>query len=118
MTSLNGVLIYPDDIALDTSKIGVTLIAANGARRFVHRVTGVTPIYKRVWTLQWEKASLAIRTIVITAHAIATTFAFVDQYGASWTVQTESDAYADSVSLIAVDGTTLYYSITLKIFQT
>lgn len=116
MTSLNAVTVYPSDIQLETSKIGVPLVAASGARRFVHRLSGATPIYKRQWSLTWNSVPAAVRTVVVGIYALTTTFAFVDQFGVSWTVQTEDDGYSDNVSLIAQNGD-LYYDIDLTIFQ-
>lgn len=114
---LNSVTFYPSDVALERSKIGVTLTAANGTRRFVHRLSGATRIYKNVWEISWQTVSTSVRTAVLAVYAVTSTFVFTDQFGASWAVQCEDGGYTETVSLIAGNGD-LYYDITLKVFQT
>jgi len=116
MTSLNGTLVYPSNIQLETSKIGVSLVAASGARRFVHRLSGATPIYKRQWALTWNSVPASVRTIVVGVYAVTVPFVFIDQFSVSWSVQCEDQGYTDSVSVIAGDGT-LYFDIDLRLFQ-
>jgi hypothetical protein len=115
--TLNSVAVYPSDIQLTTRKIGVSLVMASGARVWVDRLDGVDPIAKRQWELTWDGATAAVRTIVAAAFALSAPFAFVDQYGGSYTVQCEDDGYQESVNLIAGDGT-LYYDLSLTVFET
>lgn len=113
---LNGTNFYPSDAPISYSKVGVTLVAANGTRRFAHRTTGGTPIFKASWDLQWNMVTHAVRVAVATIHALTTTFTYKDQDGTNWTVQCEDGGYSDSVAFIAGNGD-LYYNVTLKIFQ-
>lgn len=115
--TLNSLPVFPSDIQLETTKIGVSLVAANGTRRFAHRLSGATPIYKRTWKLLWDSASAAERTTVVAVYAYTVSFSFVDQYGGAWTVQCEDGGYSESVAFVAKGGT-LYYDLGLTLLQT
>lgn len=115
--TLNSLNVYPSDIQLTTRKIGVLLVMASGARVWVNRLSGATPIMKRQWELTWDGTTAAERTTVAAVFDYAVPFAFVDQYGESYTVQCEEDGYSESVALIAGDGT-LYYDLSLTLLET
>lgn len=113
--TLNGTNLFPTDAPKKKSKVGKTQVNANGGRVFLHRTTtGGTPIFKSQWELTWADATEAQRTAIEAFAHVVTTMVFVDQHGTSYTVQTEEDAYDDSVSIIAGDGS-LYYRVTLTL---
>lgn len=115
--SMNATAFYPSDIKETVTKIGKSLPAASGKRRWAQRVdSGGTPIHKRTWDISWEMVGETVRAQVETIALLATTFAFVDQHSVSYTVQCEDDPYQANVSDIGGDGT-LYYSVSLKIYQ-
>jgi hypothetical protein len=115
--TLNGTAIYPSDAPKKKTKIGKTQINANGGRLFIQRTTGGgTPIFKSSWDLKWDDVPEATRAAIETLANVTTSMTYVDQHGTSYTVQTEEDAYTDSVSTISSDGT-LYYNVTLTIFE-
>lgn len=114
--TLNSVTFHPSDVQLERSKIGVSLIAQNGTRRFVHRLNGATPIYKNVWTIPWKIVPEATRTAILAIYAITSVFVFTDQFGASWVAACEADGYSENVAVI-VSNTETYYDVTLKIYQ-
>jgi len=99
----------PNGIDLEFAKVGTTLIAADGTRRFVAR--GTT---KRTWKITWERAAEATRSALRTLAALTTTWTFVDQLGASYTVQTEQDDYTEDYAATDLAGN-LYYDITLTV---
>lgn len=113
---LNSVTFYPSDVQLERTKIGVTLVAASGARRFVHRLSGVTRIYKNVWDVSWQAVPVATRTAVLAVYAITSAFVFTDQYGGSHAVQCEAEGYTERVNFVAHNGD-LYYDLSLKLWQ-
>jgi hypothetical protein len=115
--TLNGTTFHPSDIAKETSKIGVALVAASGRRRFVHRTSSGTPIYKRTWTLPFDNVSETVRLAVAAIYALTTTFTFVDEHGTSYTVQCEDGGYSEKINTI-VSNTELTYDLTLKVLQT
>jgi len=114
--TLNGTTIYPSDVAMQESKIGKTQINANGGRTFIHRTSGGSPIYKRQWDLSFDTITEARRAALRTLSRVTTTMTFVDDTGASSTVQTEDGAYSQSVAFIALDGS-LYYNVSLTLYE-
>lgn len=90
------------------SKIGATLVAANGTRNRVER--GVT---KRAWELEWKcnhATMLALKTIAL----LNTTFTFVDFEGTSYTVQTEDDG---EFQWVRNSPTESYWAVKLKLYE-
>jgi hypothetical protein len=115
--TLNGTTIYPSDVALKDSKIGKTQVTANGGRTFIHRTTGGgTPIFKRQWDLSFDVITETRRAALRTLAHVTTTMAFVDDTGATSTVQTEENAYSQSIAFIALDGS-LYYNVSLSLYE-
>lgn len=114
--SLNGTTFYVSDINKDTSKIGVTLVAASGRRRFAHRTVSGTPVYKREWSIPWNNVSETVRAAVAAIYALTTTFTFVDEHGTSYTVQCEDGGHSEKINTI-VSNTELTYDLTLKIYE-
>lgn len=115
--SLNGTNIYPSDVSRTSSKIGVTSVTANGGRTFIHRTTIVgVPIFKDEIDLTFNGVTAAIRAQLEALANVATTMTFVDDTGASYTVQCEDGAYQQNISVIAIDGT-LRYDVSLKLFE-
>ena len=72
------------------TKIGVTLVAANGTRNRVER--GVT---KRAWKLTWEGCNYATMQTIRTISLLTSTFAFSDVGGTAYTVQTVTNSRAN-----------------------
>jgi hypothetical protein len=117
--TLSGTTFYPSDIAVETEKQGVSLVAASGSRRWAQRVTGGgTSILKSKWVLTWEKATGAVRTAVAAVYVLNSTFTFTDEHGLSYTVQCEGggDGFKTNISLIS-SGLVLYYDVELSIYQ-
>ena len=117
--SLNGVAIFPSDASKKKSKVGKSQVTANGGRTFIHRVNvSAVPIYKSAWDLQWDGVTETIRAQIEALANVATTMAYVDQHGTTYTVQTEEDAYSDSVTTISgATGLALYYRVSLAIVE-
>lgn len=114
---LNGIEFFPSDAPKALIKVGAVQVAANGARTWIQRLDGSNnPIHKRTWSLAWKGVGSSVRTAVEGIALLGTTFPYIDQHGASYTVQCEDAAYSDSVSDIGPDGT-LYYDLTLEIKQ-
>lgn len=114
---LNGTEFFPSDAPKEVTKIGALQVAANGARTWVQRVDGANnPILKRSWRLTWKMVGESTRAAVEAVALLATTFAYVDQHGTSYTVQCEEQPYRDGVVDIGPDGT-LYYDVDLEIWQ-
>lgn len=111
--SLNGTSFTPSDIQTQAEKIGATIQAANGARRWAHRAD------KRTWTITWALVPLATLTAVRGIFALTATFAFVDENGASVTVLCQEGALTSNVSAIAWEGgaQVLYYDISLTVVE-
>lgn len=101
----------PDSIDLEDEKIGVVLVADNGARRFVLRGT-----QKKTWTIAWKGAGEATRSALRTLAALTTTWTFVDQLGVSYTVQTEQNDYTENYAFTDPSNN-IYYDLTLKVRQ-
>lgn len=114
--TLNGVTFHPSDIGKETIKIGTTLVAASGRRRFVHRTVSGSPQYKHTWTLPFNNVSETVRAAVAAIEALTTTFPYVDEHGTSYTVQCEGDSYTEKINTI-VSNTELTYDVQLKIYQ-
>lgn len=74
----------PTSYSVETTRIGVTLVAANGTRNRVER--GTT---KRIWTIGWKACNYATKGTVEAIAAVATTFFLADFAGTSYTCQTE-----------------------------
>lgn len=101
----------PDRISVAVSKIGVTLVAADGKRRFVARGT-----VKRTWTVEWDGAREATRSALRTLHQLTTTWTFTDELGSSYTVQTEQDDLDESYAFTDPSNN-LYYDLKLTIHE-
>lgn len=99
----------PDRISVAVSKIGVTLVAASGVRRFVSRGT-----VKRTWTVEWKGAREATRAALRTLHQLTTTWSFTDELGSSYTVQTEQDDLEEAYAFTD-PANNYYYDLTLTI---
>ena len=91
------------------TKIGVTLVAANGTRNRVER--GTT---KRAWKLTWEGCNYATMQTIRTISLLTSTFAFSDVGGTAYTVQTEEPA---EISFQKNSATDSYWSVTLTLYQ-
>jgi hypothetical protein len=100
----------PTGITLSETKVGVTLVAADGTRNRVERNA-----VKRVWTITWALTNTATMQTVRTIQRLMTTFAFVDLEGASYTVQTE-DAFEPEFNMIDV-ADNRYWDVQLVIYQ-
>jgi len=111
--TLNGVSFTPSNIEPAHEKIGTTIQAANGARRWAHRAD------KRVWTITWDKVALATLTAIRAVFALTSTFTYVDENGVSATVFCQAGALKSSVSEMGMSAGTqvLYYDVTLEITE-
>jgi hypothetical protein len=116
VVTLNGTSFYPSDIQVEFTKVGVSLVADNGSRRFVHRLSGATPINKLNWVLSWERVTETVRGQIGVIANLSTTFTYVDQHAVSYTVQTEESAFTSSIAFVAA-GAVLYYNVELRIWQ-
>lgn len=101
----------PSKIAKARTKIGKTLIAANGKRHFMSASTT-----KNAWTLSWESANATTRSAIATLHALNTTFTFVDQIGVSNTVQCEEEDNTEDTSFTSAAGT-IYHDLQIVLHQ-
>lgn len=91
----------------DIRKIGRLLEAANGTPHWMHRA------HKRTWSIEWETANEATRAAVRALRLLTTTFAFVDQFGASYTVLcTGDDDYREETTFTDA-ANNIYYDLTL-----
>lgn len=100
----------PSGYSVETTRIGVTLVAANGTRNRVER-----SVTKRVWTIAWKACNYTTKTTVEAIAAVATTFTLADFAGVSYTVQTEDPpdvawAFSDRA------GNT-FWDCVLKVYQ-
>ena len=92
-----------------STKIGGTLVAANGTRNRVER--GTT---KRAWKLTCEGCNYATMQTIRTISLLTSTFAFSDVGGTAYTVQTEEPA---EISFQKNSATESYWSVTLTLYQ-
>ena len=99
----------PDSISVKVGKIGVTLVAANGRRRFVSRGA-----VKRTWDVEWKGARESTRAALRTLHQLTTTWSFTDELGSSYTVQTEQDDLDESYAFTDPSNN-YYYDLKLTI---
>lgn len=117
MVTLNGVALSLVDIAKKKRKSGVTLLADDGTRHYVQRVTsGGAAIIKHEWELSTEGVSNTMRAAIEAIANLSSTMVFVDENGANYTVQCESESYQHSVAFI--DGAGIaYYTVRLTIYE-
>ena len=100
----------PDSISVSVSKIGVTLVAASGKRRFVSRGT-----VKRTWEISWHEAREATRLALRTLQQLTTTFSFTDELGTTYTgCQTEQDDLEEKYAFTDPSNN-YYYDLTITI---
>lgn len=101
----------PDSLDLQIAKIGPTLVADDGTRRFVSRGTS-----KKTWKITWNRANETTRAAVRTLAALTTTWTMVDQLGTSYTVQTEQDDYTEDYAMTTI-ANDLRYKLELTVRQ-
>jgi hypothetical protein len=115
--SLNSIHLTPSAKDKTGTKIGRSVVNANGGRTWVQRLdSGSVAIHKRSWDLKFENVIEANRTAVENLFLLAATVPFVDENGNSYTVQCEADGYNDSFSFRSAAGD-LYYTVSIKVFQ-
>lgn len=100
----------PMAIEVSVEKIGKVIVAANGNRTWVHQSI------KRTWTISWEKASETTRAALRALHLLTTTFTFTDQFGTSYTVQTEADDLKENTAH-SDRANAYFYDLTLIVRQ-
>ncbi len=100
----------PISIQEAIKKIGTLIIGLDGTRNWMHR--GV----KSGWAIRWEDAPEATRAAIKTIFLLTSTFTYRDETGIAYTVQCDEDDFTSETGTIAPDGT-VYYSITLQIWQ-
>lgn len=101
----------PNAYTISETKIGATLVAANGTRNRVERA-----VNKRVITIGWEKTNTATVQTLRTIQRLTSTFTLSDFEGNSITVQTEDDEFAPSVNFVD-DNSTPFWDIELKLYE-
>lgn len=109
-TPLSGTLFKPMAIEEKLIKVGTVIIAEAGNRTLVQRT------FKREWTISWEGVPDTTRDAVIALAALATTFAFVDEHGVSFTVQTEPGDH-QSKTAFTTPANAIYYDVSLTLHQ-
>lgn len=109
-TPASGTLYKPVSIEETIGKIGVVVEAEAGNRTLVQRAV------KRVWALKWEKVPESTRAALATLAALASTFAYVDEHGTSYTVQIEPGDYKSSTAFTD-RSSTIYYNIDLTLHE-
>jgi hypothetical protein len=108
--TLNGTTFYASNIRHRRLRFGRELEASDGTFNLMLRGS------KHEWEIPFDDVDATARTNLEAISALTTSFTFVDERGASYTVACPLDAYDDVVSIIK-DNTTLYYNVTLKIRQ-
>lgn len=108
--TLNGTTFYPSDIQRRTKRTGTLTVAANGARTWTQRGT------KQEFVVSWRLVDNTIRAAIQTIANLTTTWTFVDENGASYTVQCEGEPIDAAVGLIDGAGDPLY-DVTLTFFE-
>lgn len=120
--SLNGTPIAnlanpkkPNSIDVKLEKIGKVQVMASGSRVWIQRLDGSSnPIYKRTWEVSWELANEVTRLFLNNLNKLTTTWTFIDQLGASYTVQTEEGDLEENY--VSTDpGGNVYYAMKLTI---
>lgn len=98
-------------ITRSEGRVGRTLIAASGRRRFISRNRTI-----KTWTLTWTLTPAVTRNALRTLLNVNGSFTFIDEDGSSHSVQCESDALQESIAAQLPDGTRRY-DLTLTIYQ-
>jgi hypothetical protein len=91
-------------------KIGKAMVAASGARTWVHRTEKVDQL------LEWENVAELTRAAVRAVFALTTTFSATMPTGTA-TYQCEDEDYTEDEAFCMPDGTR-YYNVTLLLRQT
>lgn len=118
INTLNGFALYPSDEQRTIRKIGKVQVSANGARTFLHRTVGGSPVFKSEFSLTFNGVTEAVRATLQTLALNPADLAFYDQHGGLFTVHFEEDAYKDGVAHISgATGLTLYYGVQLTLFE-
>lgn len=100
----------PTGIMQNETKIGVTLVAANGTRNRIER-----NVIKRVWTIRWDETNQATMQTVRTIARLMATFTFIDLEGVSYTVQTQ-DEFAPEFAFTSAAGVN-HWNVELILYQ-
>ena len=106
----SGTYWKPVRIAETLRKIGTVVEAEAGGRTLVQRAV------KREWTITWEKVNESTRAGVIGLAGLGTTFAYVDEHGTSYTVQTEPGDHASETAFTSVTNV-YYYNLELTLHE-
>lgn len=106
--SLNGTSFKPKSIDIDEERVGIEFQAVNGARRYAHRAI------KRTWKIAWEGIQVAVVNQIRAVNALTTSFTYIDESAASFTVLCGPNALTVGTPTISGDGT-IYYSASLTI---
>jgi hypothetical protein len=104
-----GTPFKPSSFRMTDTKIGRTVVNANGGRTFVAR-----SVQKRTWSIGWALANDTTRAALRTLAELATTFPFVDQLGVSRSCQVEADDYSEEW-LMSDTANVAWYACTLTI---
>src|SRR5262245_27025272 len=108
--TLNGVTFYAKDIKVEQARIGATIRAANGKRRFALRAV------KRQWTIEFDNLLIANLSSLRTIHALSSTFTSLDENASSIDVLCQEQPLSSSVNLLRPDGR-VYYNATIVILE-
>jgi hypothetical protein len=101
----------PTSVKQSETKIGATLVAADGTRNRVER-----NVTKRVWEITWQETNTATMQTVRTIQRLMTTFTLTDLESASYTVQCEDEEFSPEFAFSDPSGNN-YWDVTLKVFQ-
>lgn len=101
----------PSSITLTETKIGATLVAADGTRNRVER-----NVVKRIWEISWDGANTATMQTLRTLQRLMTSWTLSDIEGNSFTVQTEDEEFAPDFAFSDPAGNN-YWDVTLKVYQ-
>lgn len=110
--TINGVTFYPSDIDIKDHVTGVAFEALSGARRASRRAS------KKDITITWNKVSLTVLNQVRAIAALTSTFTFVDENAASYTVfcPVDSNPLSSNVADI-LQGGTVEYNVSLLLLE-
>jgi hypothetical protein len=101
----------PTGYTAKESKIGVTLVAADGTRNHIER-----NVVKRVWEISWDGTNNATMQTIRTIQRLMTTWTFSDIEGNSFTVQSEEGDFEVAFAWIDPAGNR-YWDVTLTVYQ-
>lgn len=108
--SLNGVSFSPTTVEVSFEKIGTTKRAANGKLYFYFRAL------KRMWNIEWSNLPEGSLSAIRTIGALTSSFTFIDEFGASFTVIVPPGGYSAEMSAERISlANVFYYDVSLQL---